>query len=115
MKVIHESNCPGIDRYGFDFNTCTYAKGWAQIDTEKDASYFGQWVQPWRRKVCSYIEGDVRVVQFKTTAELADYLRELDAWNQKCGYKPVKIDAGLTRRQDFIDQLTAVGVADMIH
>ena len=32
------------DRYIFDWNYCNFKKGFAQIDTTEDASYFGNWV-----------------------------------------------------------------------
>ena len=32
------------DRYTFDYDICSYKKGFAQIDTTEDASYFGNWV-----------------------------------------------------------------------
>lgn len=115
MRVLHESLEVGLERYTFDFNECTYAKGWAQIDTDQDASYFGQWVQPWQRKVCSYVEGDVRVIQAESDAELAEYLRDLSAWNEKMGYRPARIDAGLSRRAEFVERLEALGLGGMIH
>ena len=46
MKITREF-CPG-DRYTYDFGLCTYEKGWAQVDTAKDASYFGTWASPTR-------------------------------------------------------------------
>ena len=46
------------DRYIFDFKLCTTGKGWAQVDTEQDASYFGTWANPFELKVVSYTEGD---------------------------------------------------------
>ena len=38
MKITREF-CPG-DRYLYDFGLCSYKKGWAQVDTAQDASYF---------------------------------------------------------------------------
>ena len=32
------------DRYIFDYDMCSFKKGFAQIDTTEDASYFGNWV-----------------------------------------------------------------------
>ena len=44
MKITREF-CPG-DRYTYDFGLCSYEKGWAQVDTAQDVSYF---VQPEQR------------------------------------------------------------------
>ena len=35
---------PEGDRYQFDFNLCSGARGWTQFDTDQDAWYFGIWV-----------------------------------------------------------------------
>ena len=38
MKITREF-CPA-DRYTYDFGLRSYEKGWAQVDTAQDASYF---------------------------------------------------------------------------
>ena len=111
MKVLYEGLEPDIDRYHFDFGVCTYPKGWAQIDTRQDASYFGQWVQPWKRRVMSYIEGDVRFLEFDSDQELADHLRAIAGFDGGA-----KIDAGgRARRNEFVHRLTELGLAELIH
>ena len=32
------------DRYRFDYDICSFKKGFAQIDATEDASYFGNWI-----------------------------------------------------------------------
>jgi hypothetical protein len=44
MKIIRRFQ-PG-DRYRFDFDLCSCARGWAQVDTAQDASRFGTWASP---------------------------------------------------------------------
>lgn len=39
MKVVGSFE-PG-DRYRYDFDLCSCARGWAQADTAQDASWFG--------------------------------------------------------------------------
>ena len=34
------------DRYIFDHDICNFKKGFAQIDTNEDASYFGNFLLP---------------------------------------------------------------------
>ena len=53
---------PDLDRYHFDFEECTEARGFKQYDTEQDASYFGIWVDVGRRLTVTYAEGDLAVV-----------------------------------------------------
>ena len=60
---------PG-DRYLYDFKYCTISNGWAQIDTRQDASYFGQWINPTKRQILSYCEGDVCLTTCDDDAEL---------------------------------------------
>ena len=38
MKITREF--APADRYVYDFGLCSYEKGWAQVDTAQDASYF---------------------------------------------------------------------------
>ena len=59
-EVIDEF-CPG-NRYKYDFHICTSEKGWIQYDTNQDAHYFGIWVNPERKEVFIYCEGDTSLV-----------------------------------------------------
>ena len=42
MKTIRDFK-PLSDRYSFDVGACSYANGFAQIDTRQDAAHFGTW------------------------------------------------------------------------
>lgn len=48
--------CP-TDRYVYDFGKCSYAKGWAQVDTRQDASYYGTWDEPDRAQNIQLLRG----------------------------------------------------------
>ena len=50
MTIKTTTNFCSTDRYVYDFSVCTYEKGWAQIDTRQDASYYGTWTNPERRR-----------------------------------------------------------------
>ena len=41
-----EKNFIEADRYLFDFYHCSTKKGYAQLDTSQDASYYGTWTNP---------------------------------------------------------------------
>jgi len=64
------------DRYLFDFRLCPVSQGWIQYDTNQDAWYFGVWVNVERRKVVTYAEGDIYLVECSSLdtfrKELAD-------------------------------------------
>ena len=103
---------PQIDRYEFDFKRCSIAKGFAQIDTEQDAWYFGTWVNPSERRIVSYLEGDIIEETAADDAELANALRELAAWNAERNYR-FGIDPGLG--DELREKFEAIGVGDLLH
>lgn len=65
------------DRYAFDFRICTPAKGWAQFDTDQDAHYFGNWINPTTLELMSYAEGDVTKLKAESPEE---FKAEVDRW-----------------------------------
>uniref|UniRef100_A0A6H1ZY62 Uncharacterized protein n=1 Tax=viral metagenome TaxID=1070528 RepID=A0A6H1ZY62_9ZZZZ len=74
------------DRYALDFNGCSYKKGYAQIDTDQDAWYFGTWANPTTRTIVNYAEGDLTIERAETDAEFASRIRDLAKWNADNGY-----------------------------
>lgn len=112
MKTITRDFTPA-DRYLYDFGLCTTARGWAQIDTSQDASYFGQWINPSRRIVFSYVEGDCIVVKLDTDAELAAEIAEMQRWNEQQGHRFIGIDPGFNA--DLKAALIAAGLQEYLH
>lgn len=100
------------DRYLYDFRVCTYALGWAQMDTRQDASYYGNWVNPTSRELFSYCEGDTTLVRCETDAEFASMVREWATWSIAREYW-LGIDPGFgdAMRARFTD----LGLADLLH
>ena len=47
-------------RYTFDW-FLKPSDGWCQMDTDTDASYYGHWINPHKRAIISFVEGDVIV------------------------------------------------------
>ena len=111
MKITREF-CPG-DRYVYDFGLCSYANGWAQVDTTQDASYFGTWANATRLRIFSYCEGDTTLKEAATPKEFAAELRELDARSQAHGYGPAKIDPGYDTAMKVVFE--GLGLSDMLH
>jgi hypothetical protein len=101
------------DRYLFDFDRCTYAKGWAQLDTPQDASYFGNWVNPTELKLCSYTEGDVTITTCTTAEEFAAEVRRACEWYAHNDGKPGRIDPGFG--EDMKARFEALGLGDVLH
>jgi len=71
------------DRYQFDFCDCSAKKGWAQVDTKQDASYYGTWANPFERKIVNYAEGDVTIRTADNDAEFVREILELQVWARK--------------------------------
>ena len=111
MKRTHTLN-PLIERYHFDFNECTPAKGWAQIDTGQDASYFGAWTNPATLQIVQFTEGDITRTQCVNQAQYCAELRSMKSWNDQQGWG-MKID-GMCR-VEIVEQFRALGLADLLH
>jgi len=92
MKIIRSFE-PG-DRYRYNFDLCSFARGWAQIDSAQDASWFGTWASPAERTILNFAEGDVTRTVCEADEKFAAALREIDRWNRDQGYGPVQIDPG---------------------
>lgn len=100
------------DRYQFDFRLCTYAKGWAQLDTSQDASYFGTWINPTERKIANYCEGDVTIQTAETDEEVVSLVAEIKAWNVQQGHRFIGIDPGLG--EEMQGRLVAAGLGEFL-
>jgi hypothetical protein len=110
MKTTHEF--APADRYVYDFSTCTTSNGFAQVDTDQDASYFGTWANPERRIVICYCEGDVTVTECATDDEFVETLRGINTWNVENGYRPIGIDTGWNLRSKLAQTFVALGLGN---
>lgn len=101
------------DRYLYDFKVCTPSKGFAQVDTGQDASYFGNWANPFDFILVSYCEGDVTKKTCKDAGEFIEQLREVKTWNEEHGHKFCGVDPLCHEKleQRFID----LGLSDLFH
>jgi len=112
MSVNHITEFCPADRYVYDFGACSYSKGWAQVDTTQDASYYGTWTNPERREIFTYCEGDTTLTRCDTDAEYAEAVRATAAWNKASGYWK-GIDPGLG--EEMRERFVALGLADLLH
>jgi len=105
------------NRLAFDLGQCSPDRGFAQVDTQQDAWYFGTWANPYRLRIVNFAEGDVTIQDAESQDEFASALRTLAEWNATAGYrlpsgKPLGIDPGLNDalRQRFMD----LGLGDLV-
>lgn len=82
---------PMGDRYAFDFKKCTGSQGWAQLDSNQDAPYYGNWVNPTAMETVSYCEGDISHIKCESEEEFKSHLASTLQWHIDRGDKP-KID-----------------------
>lgn len=112
MKTVQRSFAPS-SRYQYDFGACTPDRGWAQLDTGQDASYYGTWINPTSRKILVYCEGDVILTSVDTDAELAGEVDSIRRWNLEQGHRFMGIDPGFN---DGLRGATiAAGLAGFFH
>ena len=100
------------DRYAFDFTRCHYKKGWAQIDTRQDASYYGNWINPIAMKLVSYCEGDITVTECDDETEFVSTVRECVAWHKERGYF-IGIDGMCS--EPIISAFERLGLGEFLH
>lgn len=112
MKITRDFQ-PLSDRYAFDCGPCSYANGFAQIDTKQDASYFGFWCSPGARTIVGFSEGDVTTTVCETDEVFVREIRELARWNDEAGYGPMKIDA--LCHDELRQAFEKLGLADLLH
>ena len=112
MKITRDFR-PLSDRYSFDCGPCSFANGFAQIDTRQDASYFAYWLSAAARTIVNFAEGDLTTTVCETDAEFVEQVRELARWNDEAGYGPMKIDPG--GDEGLRRALERLGLADLLH
>lgn len=113
MTVKVTRNFLQVDRYKFDFDECSAKNGWAQVDTDQDASYYGTWANPIELKIFNYCEGDTTLQECETQEEFIGALREIEKFEVDSGRRPAQIDPMLN---DAIKKIFQdMGLEDMLH
>jgi len=110
VKKIHEFD--PCDRYFFDLDVCSVSKGYAQVDTSLDASYYGTWANPVTFKIVNYCEGDIYVTLCDTLAEFIAEIYAIKQWHISQGNK-FGVDPGLNPER--IKQWENIGLKELLH
>lgn len=105
----HTRNFVNGDRYLYDNEICSYKKGWAQVDTPQDASYFGTWTNPYSLTVMTFAEGDETFTQCNTQEEYVELIRSMCKFYDN----KMKIDAAADHK--LCERFTDLGLNDLIH
>lgn len=110
MKTTKEFN--PTDRYIYDFRECTTGKGFAQIDTSQDASYYGTWANPFKLIIFSYAEGDTILQECDNEKEFVREIKALKKWNNEMGCS-FGIDPGFNA--ELKEKFITIGLSDLLH
>jgi len=100
------------DRYRWD-DQLTSGNGYAQIDSEQDAFYYGAWCSPFDRKVVTYAEGDLTTATADTDDEFVAYIRRMDEASQKTGRGALRIDPWFS--EALRERFEQLGLGDLLH
>jgi len=110
MAVVTTREFAESSRYQYD--GWLLSKGFAQIDSAEDASYYGNWADPVRLILFSYIEGDCQTVQCETETEFKEQIRKVCNW-LRLHSTLYGIDPGI--KQESKDRWIALGLSDLLH
>lgn len=110
VTVTHEFE--PADRYLYDFGLCSAKNGFAQFDTDADASYYGNWLNPFKWVLFSYCEGDCTTTECETAADFVSEVRRVAAYFQdNGGFRGIDPGLGPDLRERFIE----LGLGDLLH
>ena len=110
MTITRTREYSDADRYLYDNLLCP--KGFAQIDSQEDASYYGNWASPSALVLFSYAEGDCTTTTCDTPEEFAAEVRRVCDWLGTYS-KFYGIDTGL--KPDARKPWESLGLADLLH
>ena len=96
------------DRYQFDFGECSTSEGWAQLDTNQDAWYYGAWANPFDLKSVHYAEGDLTRITFDSIEEFVKEIRLFADADYFIG-----VDPGL--KPEHKARWKEIGLTDLLH
>ena len=98
------------DRYLYDH--LLIPQGFAQVDTDSDASWYGTWAHPGRRVIFNYCEADTTTTECESAAEFVSEMQQLRDWHRRNG-QFLGVDPGTdpANRQAWID----AGCGEFLH
>jgi len=104
------------NRYTYDFGMCSISKGFAQVDTSQDASYFGTWANPYTFTIVNYCEGDIYTDIADDCEEFVKAINDLKGWNEENGFHFKGIDPGIGKVGDKLKQrFVDIGLSRFLH
>lgn len=101
------------DRYQFDWTLLD--KGFFQVDSSEDASYYGHWLNPIRKILIAFIEGDLTITKYENNDEMIEDLGNLNDYQlrQSEGERGIKIDTGF--KDENKDIFRSIGLGKYLY
>jgi hypothetical protein len=110
MATITHGNAFNRSRYYYDFNL----KGFAQLDTHEDASYYGNWANVTTLEIFTYAEGDTIHIKCDTVQEFAQEIRKLVDFHNRGRDGFYGIDPGAYHTPEIMQPWINAGLQDLI-
>lgn len=111
MVRIIQGSAFNRSRYYYDFRL----KGFAQIDTHEDASYYGNWANVNTLEVFTFAEVDTIHIQCDTVEEFAQEVRKLVEFHNRGRDGFYGIDPGPYHTPEVLQPWENAGLRDLIH
>jgi hypothetical protein len=103
---------PDGSRYFYDSKL---PRDFAQLDTNQDASYYGNWASAKRLTLLSYCEGDCVTTQCSTIEEFRQVIETFQLFCSKTGYQFKGIDPGWVQTDEVLKPWRNAGLAHLLH
>ncbi len=100
------------ERYEFDWSICSYRKGWAQLIGEQDFAYYGQWANPFKKKIICLAEGDLTITNTSTEKEFIEQIRSIAKWERENNSNPDYFC--IQPAEDHLQKWKELGLSDLL-
>jgi hypothetical protein len=112
MITKTEGFAPNLSRYYFDRNL----KGFAQVDTSEDASYYGNWANASTFELFSFAEGDTCHTKCDTPEEFREEMqRFVDFCERQGGDYFRGVDPGAYHTPEILKPWKDAGLIHLIY
>ena len=95
-------------RYFWDNGMCNVSNGFAQMDTDQDAWYYGAWANPFKLITVEYAEGDLIIKRAETEIEFIDSVRHFASLEMFKGIDPML-------NENIQNRFKELGLTDLLH
>ena len=104
---------PDATRSNLDSGICSSKRGFAQLDTKQDTSYFGMWANPVTLQIVTFAEGDLKIQTAETDTEFINEIHKIKRfYNKYSGF--LGIDPGWNP-EPLTSTFRQLGLGNLLH